>query len=93
MRTKHNAHLVWFLMMEPVHPGSSPRLGTGARIFLDLLQSLTSTILSVVDDVLIDSEAYVVTSSISKIYWLSLLNTLIGVGLHAYIYKGECASV
>jgi len=31
----HN-QLVRFLVVELVHPGSSPRLGTGARIFLDL---------------------------------------------------------
>ena len=29
------AQLVWFLVVEPAHPGSSPRLGMGARIFLD----------------------------------------------------------
>ena len=28
--------LVGFLMMEPTHPGLSPRLDTGARIFLNL---------------------------------------------------------
>ena len=30
------AQLVGLLVVEPVHPGSSPRLDTGARIFLDL---------------------------------------------------------
>ena len=30
--------LVRSLVVEPTHPGSSPRLGTGARIFLDLFQ-------------------------------------------------------
>jgi hypothetical protein len=34
--------LVGFLMMEPVHPGSSPRLGMGAHIFLDLFQDLSA---------------------------------------------------
>ena len=29
------AQLVWFLVVEPAHPGSSPRLGMDARIFLD----------------------------------------------------------
>ena len=29
------AQLVWFLVVEPVHPGSSSRLGMGARIFLN----------------------------------------------------------
>ena len=30
--------LVMFLVVEPAHLGLSPRLGTGARIFLDLFQ-------------------------------------------------------
>ena len=30
--------LVRSLVVEPTHPGSSPRLGTGARIFLNFLQ-------------------------------------------------------
>ena len=34
--------LVGFLMVESVHPGSSPRLGTSVRIFLDLFQDLTA---------------------------------------------------
>jgi hypothetical protein len=37
------AQLVGFRVVEPTHPGSSPRLDTGARIFLDLLfQDLTT---------------------------------------------------
>jgi hypothetical protein len=44
--------LVGFLVAEPVHPGSSPRLGTGARIFLDLFISrFNGVMLSMVDDV------------------------------------------
>jgi len=31
-----------FLAVEPAHPGSSLRLGMGARIFLDLFQDLTA---------------------------------------------------
>jgi len=50
-----------FLMVEPVHLDLSPRLDTGAHIFLDLFQDLTA-ILSVVGDVLVDSEVPVVTS-------------------------------
>jgi hypothetical protein len=34
--------LVGFLVVEPAHPGSSPRLGTGVRIFLNLFQNLTA---------------------------------------------------
>ena len=39
----------------------------------------------------IDNEALVVTSLIQRTCQLSLLEVLIGVGLHACIYKGECA--
>ena len=31
--------LVWSLVVEPTHPGSSPQLGTGARTFLNLFQN------------------------------------------------------
>ena len=34
--------LVRFLVVEPAHLGLSPRLGMGARIFLDLFQDLTA---------------------------------------------------
>ena len=49
--------------------------------------------LSVVGDVPIDSGAPVVTSSISKIYRLSLSEVHIGVGLRACIHRDECACV
>jgi len=42
---------------ESAHSGSSLRLGTSARIFLNLFQNLTSVILSVVGDMPVDSEA------------------------------------
>jgi hypothetical protein len=58
--------LVRLLVVESTHPGSCPRLGTGARIFLDLFQDLTVFVLSVVGDVPVDSEAPVVTSSIPR---------------------------
>ena len=48
--------LLRFLVVETVHQGSISRLGSSAPIFLDLFQDLTSVILSVVDDVPIDSE-------------------------------------
>ena len=66
------AQLVRFLVVEPAHQGSSLRLGTGVRIFLNLFQDLTGAILSVVANVSVDSEALVVTSSISRICRLSL---------------------
>lgn len=60
------AQRVWFLLVELTRPGSSPRPGMGARIFLDLFQDLSGAILSVVGDVSVDSEVSVVTLSISK---------------------------
>ena len=39
--------LISFLMVEPVYQGFSSRIGTGARIILDLFQDLTGNILSV----------------------------------------------
>nr|CAB3492668.1 unnamed protein product [Digitaria exilis] len=45
-----------YVMMPPPGPTAPPRLGTGARIFLDLFQDLTGAILSVVGDVPLDSE-------------------------------------
>jgi hypothetical protein len=71
--------------LAPAYLGLSSRLGTFARIFLDLFHNLTDVILSVVDDVSIHSEALVVTSSIFRICRLSLLEVLIGVGLHECI--------
>jgi hypothetical protein len=52
-------------MVEIIHPSSSPWFGTGVHIFLDLFQDLTTFVLSVVGDVPVNSEAPVVTSSIS----------------------------
>jgi hypothetical protein len=70
---------VRFLMVEPAHPrpGKSPRLNRDARIFLDLLQDLTSTIIFVVDDVPIDSEVAVVISLILRICRFSFLEMLV----------------
>ena len=36
------AQQVGFLVVEPTHPGSSPLLDMGVRIFLDLFQNLTA---------------------------------------------------
>jgi len=33
---------VGFLVVEPAHPGSNPRVDMGARIFLDLFKDLTA---------------------------------------------------
>jgi len=52
----------WLGVVELVRLGLSPRLGTGDRIFLDLLQDLTVLPLSVVGDVHVDSGAPVMTS-------------------------------
>jgi len=53
-------------MVEPAHPGSSHRLGTGACIFSRIILGFNGIMLSVVGDVPVDSEASVVTSSISR---------------------------
>ena len=49
--------------------------------------------LSVVGDVPVDSGAPVVTSSILRIYRLSLSEMLIGVGLRACIHRDVCVRV
>jgi len=58
--------MIRFLVVEPTHPGSSPRLGTVDRIFLELSQDFYGIMFSVVGDVPVDSETHVVTSSISR---------------------------
>ena len=63
----------------------SPRLRTGAHILMDLLLDLTDIILTVVGEVLFDSEVPAVTSSILKIYRLSFSEALIGIELCACI--------
>ena len=45
--------------------------------FLNLFQSLTDAILSVVGDVPTDNNVVVLTSSISRIHWLSLSKVLV----------------
>lgn len=66
------------LVVEFACSSSSLRLSTSVHIFLDLFQDLIDSILSVIGDVPIDSEAYVVTLSISS--RLSLLEVVIGIG-------------
>jgi hypothetical protein len=70
-------------VVKHVHLGLRSRLGMDARVFLDLLQDLTGPILLVIDDVPVDSDTSMVTSSISRICRLSLSEVLIGVRLHA----------
>jgi len=81
------AQLVRFLVMELIHQSLSSRLGTNARFFLDLFQDLTGDILSVVDDVPVDSKASVVILSILTICGHSLSKVLIRIRL------GECECV
>ena len=69
--------MVGFRVVEPAHPGSSPRLGMGARIYLELFQNLTGDVLSVVHDVPVNSEALVVTSSTSRYAGPSISEVLI----------------
>lgn len=47
----------------------------------------------VVGDVPIDSETSKITSSILRIYQLSLLKVIIRVGLCACFHRGECACI
>ena len=61
--------LVRFSMMEPVHSGSSPRLGRfksstwyGCSYFSGFIPGVNGAILSVVGDVPVDNEVPVVTS-------------------------------
>ena len=65
---------------------------TRASVALEVMDS-TPFSGSLVDDVPVDREASVVTSSISKICRLRLLNVLIEVGLRVCIYRDECAYV
>ena len=51
---------------------------------------MLGVILSVVGDVPVDSEAPVVTSSISRMYRLNLSEMLTSVGLRGYIHIDEC---
>ena len=51
--------------MESAYPGSSLRLGTDTRIFLDLFQDLSSAILSMVGDVPADNVSSLLTLSIN----------------------------
>lgn len=53
-------------IVESNRPDSCPGFGTGARTFLNLIQNLTSAILSMVDDVPVDSDVLVMTSSILR---------------------------
>jgi hypothetical protein len=49
-------------MVEPVYPDLSSPFGTDARIFLYLIRDLTTLFcFSVVGDVLVDKEAFLVT--------------------------------
>lgn len=90
------AQLVRFFAVEPAQQGSNPWLGT---ICLDLLQDLTGAILSMVGDMLVNSETLLVTSSILsilRICMLSLLDTLIEVSVQVLmfnVYRGECACI
>lgn len=60
---------------------------------MDLLHDLTVIILSLVDNVSVDSEVFVVTSSFVnlKITWISLLEVLIWVKMCTCIESGEFA--
>jgi len=58
--------MVRFLAVEPVHLDSSSRLGTGCSHFTVFISGFNGVVRSMVGDVLVDSEAPLVTSSISR---------------------------
>ena len=66
------AQLVRFFVVKSIHLSLGPRLSTGAPIFLNLFHNLTGVVFLVLDDVLVDSEAHMVISSIFSICRLSL---------------------
>ena len=80
-------------MVEPMHLDSSLRLRTGAHILLDLLQDICGAILSVVGNVLLDSEAPVVALSISMICRLGLSEVLVEIGFRACIRRDKYVCV
>ena len=77
-------------MVEHVHSDPSPQHGTRDHIFLDLFQNLIGAILSVLVYMLVDSKALVVTSLISMIDRLSLLEMLIRVELRMCLHRSGC---
>ena len=77
--------VVQWLQETRQHLRSWVRLPMGANIL-----GFNGVMHSVVGDVLVDSEAPVMTSSISRTCQLSLLEMLIGVGLCACIHRDEC---
>ena len=78
------AQLVRLPIVEPAHPGSSPQLGTGACIFLNLnlFQNLSGAILPVVGGM-----------ATRRLWWLSQSwgsagsDVLIGIGLCELVYE------
>ena len=56
------AQLVRFLVVEPTHPGLSPRLWHGCSHFSGFIPGFNGAMLSMVVDVPVDSETLVVTS-------------------------------
>lgn len=92
MQTKHSL-AVNVPCGELAHLSSSPRLSTGARIFLYLFQNLIGVILSVVGDMPIDNEVPTVTSSISRICRFSFSQVIVGIRFCAYICRDECVRV
>jgi hypothetical protein len=58
--------VVGFRVVEPAHPSSSYRLGMGVFIYQDLFQDFPDANFSLVGDVPINSETYVVISSTSR---------------------------
>jgi hypothetical protein len=71
-------------VVETIYSSSSSRLDIDAHIFINLFQDLTNAIALVVGNVTVDSKVIAMTSSILRIYRLSLSKVFIKVGLRVY---------
>jgi hypothetical protein len=72
---------------------SISRLNIGVCIFLNLFYNLIGVILSMVDDISMDSETLKVTSLILKVYRLSLLKMLVWIKFRACFHRIESMCV
>ena len=81
------------LLVEPVHPNLSHRLGTGSRLFFGFILEFNGVVFSVVGEVSVDSEVPVVTSSISRCAGTVFRRCSQGQGLRTFVHRDECACV
>ena len=86
------AQLVRFFVVKTAHLDLSPRLGTSAHIFLNLFQNLSDAIVLVEGDMLVNSEASMVTFSIfiRHYYFSGRRHTFVGLRLCIYSDVHAC---